>query len=41
MSKLTILEDASEMTLKDAVETHNPDLKQMLKQKWKEIRSDD
>ncbi len=41
MSKLTILEDASEMTLKDAVETHNHDLKQMLKQKWKEIRSDD
>jgi replicative DNA helicase len=41
MSKISILEDASEMTLQDAVETHNHDLKQMLKKKWKEIRSDD
>jgi len=41
MSKLTILEDASEMTLKDAVESHNQNLKQMLKQKWKEIRDDE
>ena len=41
MSKLTILENADEMTLGDAVKAQNQNLKNLLKQKWKEIRDEE
>lgn len=41
MSKLTILENADEMTLGDAVKAQNQNLKKLLKEKWKEIRDEE
>ena len=38
MSKITVVDDVSEMTLKDAVNSDNQDMKSLLKSKWKEIQ---
>ena len=37
MSKFTAIEDASEMTLDDALESDNRSLKKLLNEKWKEV----
>ena len=38
MSKIQVVDDAAEMSLQDAVNSGNQDMKSLLKSKWKEIQ---
>lgn len=37
MSKFSVIEDACEMTLQDAIESDGKDMKKLLQEKWKEV----
>ena len=37
MSKFSVIEDACEMTLQDAMESDGKDMKKLLQEKWKEV----